>query len=210
MYNTTCTVFRWIGNLKGQNKKLVLHRRHLRSPSKRAQESDGPRNESYHSPTCLIMWPEQVTYPLWTSSLLSEQVWMQEAGSLLNEPLSPQVMKWPTISMCPRQGPVTHLNMLWRWFVPQLREQADSYLGQWLSCNNTGSVPAPSHTPGRKYFGNKFCAQWIGCGYDNPVVTAGFRLNHMWQFALGHCESKNFSTPSNNSWRPKNSFPGWL
>ena len=86
---------------------------------------------------------------------------MQEAVSLLNNPLSPHVM-CDNVNMCSIQESVT-LNVL------QTYEQTAICSGQQLACNNTVSVLASSHTPGGKYFGNKFCAQWAhrsrSCGH---------------------------------------------
>lgn len=86
---------------------------------------------------------------------------MQEAVSLLNNPLSPHVMG---NNFNPCNGwqfqyvfntRVNHtLNVL------QTYEQTDICLGQQLAYNNTVSVLASSHTPGGKSFGNKFRAQW--------------------------------------------------
>jgi hypothetical protein len=44
--------------------------------------------------------------------------------------------------------------------------------------------------------------QWMvdwTCSW-HVVASSEPRIN-MWQFALGHCEKENFSTPPNNSWR---------
>lgn len=167
-----------------------------------------PRNESFHSLDS-VPWASYLT-----ALNFGPLIWADlDAGGCVS-------LKWATSSPCREMGDnfdtcatqrsITYLNMLQMWFVPQLCEQTDSCVGYQLSYNNTVSVPALAHTPGRKYFGNRDRAQWTGCGYGNPVVAAVFRLDHMWQFTLGHCESKNFAISSNNSWRPKNSFPGWL
>lgn len=87
---------------------------------------------------------------------------MQEAVPLLNELLLPHVVKWATMSVCSIQRSITHWNKLQMWFLQQLCEQTDGCLGEQLSCNNVVSVPAPFHTLGRKYFGNKFHVEWTG------------------------------------------------
>lgn len=93
---------------------------------------------------CPLIWPDQdaggCAYAKWVAS-------------------SPCHATGDGLSMYLTQGSIIHriclgCGLFHSWFGTY------SYLGQQPSCNTTVRVPASSHSPGRKYSGNKFCTYW--------------------------------------------------